>query len=86
MTTKVCVTQYFLLNVLSLPFTKYKIPISQLQKDFLWKSYEKTVVSKLAILARKWSKIAARKEVDILIFKIFVDGYRSRSAASSCCV
>ena len=40
-----------LLNVLLPPFTNVKSQIDRLQKDFLGKSYERTVVSEIAILA-----------------------------------
>ena len=45
--------------------------IDQLKKDSLGKNYEITLVLELAILAQKWSEIAA--------------GSRSRKAAVFCC-
>ena len=48
----------------------YKIPRSNFFGflDSLGKSYGKEVVSDFAILARKWSKIAARKKVNFGLF------------------
>ena len=42
--------------------TKVKIQINQLKKDSLGKSNEIALVSELAILAQKLSKIAAEKK------------------------
>ena len=42
------------LGVLLLTFTKVQVQIDQLQKDFLDKSNEITLVLKFAILAQKW--------------------------------
>ena len=43
--------------VILLPFTKVKSNIYHLQKDFLGKCYEKTLVTEIAILTQNWSII-----------------------------
>ena len=48
---------------LLLPFTKVKSQIVNLQKGFVGKSHENTLVTDLAILAKKWSKIAPQKKI-----------------------
>ena len=57
--------------------------INQLKEDSVGKSYERTVISSLAIFAEKWLKIAVRKKVICWSLPLIVDGSRSRSAAAS---
>ena len=51
------------MNVLLIPFTKVICPNYWLQKDSLHDNNEREWVSKLAILAQKWSKIPCGKKV-----------------------
>ena len=61
--TKKCVFRsVIILNVLLLPFTKVESQIDQLQKDFLVKSNETTLVSEFAIKAQKRLQIARREK------------------------
>ena len=46
---------WIFLNVLLLPYIMANSQIDQLQKDFLEKNYEMTLISEFAILANKWS-------------------------------
>ena len=48
---------YYFFYVLLLPFTKVKRNIYHLQKDFLGKCYEKTLVTEIEILTQNWSII-----------------------------
>ena len=61
-------------NVLLLPFTKVESQIGQSQNDSLGISYDRTLVSDLAILARNWSKITACKKVFFHSLPLIVDG------------
>ena len=52
--------KYFFFYFLLLPFTQVKSQNYQLPKYFLWKSYEKKLVSEFKIVGKKWAKIAAQ--------------------------
>ena len=56
------------MNVLILPFTKVESQIDQLQNDSSGKNNKRTLLLQFAILAEKWSKIAAQKKRGFLGF------------------
>ena len=57
-----------ILNNLLLTFTNDDCQKNIFQKNSFLKSYERILVSELAILGHKWSKINARKKVDFWVF------------------
>ena len=69
--------------VFLLSFRKVKNQINSLQQDRLGTRNERTLVSKISMLAQKWSDIAVQKEMIFWSSQIIIDG--SRSATASCC-
>ena len=58
----------YILKFLILPFTKVLGQNYQLQKDALYKSNEKEVVSEFTLWAQKWNKMALREKCVFLVF------------------